>query len=127
MGDQQMHILIVEDNKINLMLTKRLVQNLGYAISTAESGVEALEKIKDTDFDLVLTDIQMPLMNGLELAANIRVLEDEIKKRLPIIALTGYAGDDEMHEALNSGVNEILTKPFGPESLDLLIKKLTVG
>lgn len=122
-----MHILIVEDNKINLMLTKRLVQNLGYAISTAESGVEALEKIKDTDFDLVLTDIQMPLMNGLELAANIRVLEDEIKKRLPIIALTGYAGDDEMHEALNSGVNEILTKPFGPESLDLLIKKLTVG
>ncbi|MEY3343134.1 MAG: hypothetical protein RL090_818 [Bacteroidota bacterium] len=126
MGDQQLHILIVEDNKINLMLTKRLVQNLGYAISTAESGVDALDKIKTTHFDLILTDIQMPLMNGLELAASIRKLEDEAKKHLPIIALTGYAGDDEVKEALNSGVNEILTKPFGPESLDLLIKKLIV-
>jgi CheY-like chemotaxis protein len=108
------------------MLTKRLVQNLGYAISTAESGVDALDKIKTTHFDLILTDIQMPLMNGLELAASIRKLEDEAKKHLPIIALTGYAGDDEVKEALNSGVNEILTKPFGPESLDLLIKKLIV-
>lgn len=120
----QAHILLVEDNKINLMLTKKLVQNLGYTITTAESGQEALALVEIHSFDLMLTDIQMPLMNGLELARNMRGLNDERKSSIPIIALTGYAGEEEINEALKAGINEVLTKPFGPEAIDLLIKKM---
>ncbi len=123
----QAHILLVEDNKINLMLTKKLIQNLGYAITTAESGEDAMVLIGNHSFDLLLTDIQMPVMSGLDLARSTRKLDDEVKSRIPIIALTGYAGDDEIQDALNAGINAVLTKPFGPEAMDELIKKILGG
>jgi len=127
MNQPQAHILLVEDNKINLMLTKKLIQNLGYAITTAESGEDAMVLIGNHSFDLLLTDIQMPVMSGLDLARSTRKLDDEVKSRIPIIALTGYAGDDEIADALNAGINAVLTKPFGPEAMDELIKKILGG
>lgn len=124
MNQPQSHILLVEDNKINLMLIKKLIQNLGYTITTAESGEEALVLISKHSFDLLLTDIQMPVMSGLDLARSTRRLADVVKSKIPIIALTGYAGDDEIQDALNAGINAVLTKPFGPEAMDELIKKM---
>ena len=110
-------ILLVEDNHINQIVAVNTLKKLGVKPKVANNGVEALEILKTKSFDLILMDIQMPLMNGIETTINIRQLADHGKRNIPIIALSADAYSNNVKEALDAGMNAYLTKPFKPEDL----------
>lgn len=116
-------ILLVEDNKINQFLAKTMLTKNGFLVEVAVDGNEALQKLQNGNFDIVLTDVQMPGMNGYELATHIRT---KLKKPLcdiPLIALTAYESDIEKEKARQSGMTDFLTKPYNPQDLLAVIQK----
>jgi CheY-like chemotaxis protein/anti-sigma regulatory factor (Ser/Thr protein kinase) len=106
-------VLLVEDNNINVMLASRLLKMWGAQFDIAENGLEALDLLKSKDFDLVLLDIQMPIMNGFELIEKIRSksIRPEISE-LPVIALTADAFDETRLRASELGFSDFITKPI---------------
>ena len=116
-GLEGIKILLVEDNHINQIVAVNTLKKLKVKPQVANNGVEALEILKDQSFDLILMDIQMPLMNGIETTKNIRKLKDEFKCDIPIIALSADAYSNNVKEALDAGMNAYLTKPFKPKDL----------
>lgn len=110
-------ILVVEDNKINqLVVSKMLVKN-GAEVVAASNGLEALEVFDHQSFDLVLMDIQMPVMDGYRATAEIRRHPEEDKNSIPIIALTASAFLTEKEKAVLFGMNDHVAKPFSPDEL----------
>jgi CheY-like chemotaxis protein len=122
-------VLLVEDNKINQMLLRKMIENLGCNVTTADNGIDALEKLCGANvFDIVLTDIQMPLMGGFELAKSIRLSDNTSLTSIPVVALTGYADDLDRASAKDSGIQEVLIKPFGQEEIkDALLRALGIS
>jgi len=122
-------VLLVEDNKINQMLLRKMIENLGCNVTTADNGIDALEKLCGANvFDIVLTDIQMPLMGGFELAKSIRLSDNTSLTTIPVVALTGYADDLDRASAKDSGIQEVLIKPFGQEEIkDALLRALGIS
>ena len=116
-GLDGIEILLVEDNHINQIVAVNTLKKLKVKPKVANNGVEALEILKNQSFDLILMDIQMPLMNGIETTINIRQLADDAKRNIPIIALSADAYSNNVEEALDAGMNAYLTKPFKPEDL----------
>ncbi|HTG67151.1 MAG TPA: response regulator [Flavobacterium sp.] len=112
-----LRILIVDDNKINVLLVKQFFKLWDVESDKAENGLIALEKVKKKDYDLVLMDLQMPLMDGYDATRAIRKLKGNKYKELPIIALTASAVGDVKAEVLKSGMNDYISKPFSPEIL----------
>jgi signal transduction histidine kinase/ActR/RegA family two-component response regulator/uncharacterized protein HemY len=112
-----MRILIVEDNKINQLVVARMLNDKGIKTVTADNGAEALQEVKMHNFDLILMDIQMPIMDGYKATAEIRAMEDNAKSDVPIIALTASAFLSELEKAKLFGMNEHVGKPFSPEEL----------
>jgi len=114
---KQLKVLLAEDNDINQLLANKILQHFGFNAKTANNGKEAVQMLLDEDFDVILMDIQMPVKNGIEAAADIRALADERKKNIPIIALTANAlkGEEEKYFAV--GMNGYLTKPFKEKEL----------
>jgi len=110
-----MHVLVAEDNKINQMIIKELLSAVGIEATFAENGIKTLEMLRERDFDLILMDIQMPEMDGLTAAAQIR--SDSRYENLPILAMTANAGPEHLQESLNAGMNDHLTKPIEVEKL----------
>jgi PAS domain S-box-containing protein len=113
-------ILIVDDNKINVLLVKQFFKLWNIKSDRAENGLIAVEKVKQKNYDLVLMDLQMPEMDGYEATRAIRKLKGN--KSLPIIALTASAVGDVKAEVLKSGMNDYISKPFNPEVLFNKIK-----
>ncbi|MCI5055468.1 MAG: PAS domain S-box protein [Flavobacteriales bacterium] len=115
-----MKVLLVEDNKINQFFATSLMEPWGLKISIANNGKEAVELVGKESFDLILMDIQMPVMDGMEATKKIR---DELKIKTPIIALTANAikGDEEKYLAI--GMDDYLSKPFEAEDLNQKITK----
>jgi CheY-like chemotaxis protein/HPt (histidine-containing phosphotransfer) domain-containing protein len=114
-------VLLVDDNKVNQFLGKRILKNLGISnVELCGNGLEALEIIKSRRFDLLLTDVEMPGLNGYELSKAIRRLNGQINEII-IIALTANAGDDDRQLAKDSGINDYLTKPYSPNDLHEII------
>lgn len=111
-----LRILIVDDNKINVLLVKQFFKLWNIESDKAENGLIALEKVKQTNYDLVLMDLQMPVMDGYEATREIRKLKGKYRE-LPIIALTASAVGDVKAEVLKSGMNDYISKPFNPETL----------
>ncbi|MBT8218196.1 MAG: response regulator [Bacteroidia bacterium] len=111
------NVLIVEDNKINQVVVAKMLTNLGINITTADNGIEALEAHKTRFFDLILMDIQMPLMDGYKTTAEIRNNPDPQKSQVPIIALTASAFLSEKEKAKLFGMDDHLGKPFSPDEL----------
>ncbi|WP_235922051.1 response regulator [Flavobacterium phycosphaerae] len=107
------NILVVEDNKINQMVTKKIIQNSNMSCTIVDDGYAALVALDRETFDLVLMDINMPLINGFDTTRKIR--EKGIKT--PIIALTAFDKQEVMEEALAAGMNDIMVKPFEPTKL----------
>lgn len=108
-------ILLVEDNMINMEIETEILQGLGFSIDTAANGDIAVEKImnsKPGDFDLVLMDIQMPVMDGRQAARKIRSLNDPALSKIPIIALSANAFESDRRLSIESGMNAHLTKPI---------------
>lgn len=112
---EDVHILIVEDNKINQMLVTKILEQTSAHFDIASSGAEAIEKATHTLYDLILMDLNLPEMDGLETTKAIRSLENG--KKLPIIAMTGSADVGTRRNCLEAGMNDHVTKPFKPDTL----------
>ncbi len=114
---QGRRVLIVEDNSVNQLVARELLEQLGVVVTVAGNGREAVAVATEfgAEFDLVLMDIQMPVMDGYEATRLIR--KRWAPDRLPIIALTAYVSRDELEQCLKSGMNDHLTKPVQPERL----------
>jgi CheY-like chemotaxis protein len=110
-------MLIAEDNPVNVLLMKKLLAKWKIAPVIAENGAHAIEVLQNDDFDIILMDLQMPVMNGFDAAMEIRKLSDPKKAGIPIIALTAAALYDIKKQVLNAGMNDYVSKPFKPEEL----------
>ncbi|WP_300597711.1 response regulator [Niabella sp.] len=116
-------VLVVEDNKINQMLVIKVLKMQGFETELAENGLLALEKYQQADFDIILMDLQMPVMDGYEAAQRIRVL-DSSKKQVPIIALSAHTFQGEYERCMAMGINDFISKPFDREELCSKILRL---
>jgi len=121
---KELKILLVEDNLINQKITLLTLSPLVKSIDTASNGKEALDKFGTTNFDLILMDIQMPVMSGLVAAEKIRALESTTNSHIPIIAITANAMIGDKEKCLSAGIDDYISKPFQPAALIEKIKKI---
>jgi signal transduction histidine kinase/DNA-binding response OmpR family regulator len=120
-------ILVAEDNRVNQVLVSRILQKQGHSIVLAADGKQAVAAFTLETFDLVLMDVQMPEMNGLEATTRIRALEEEAGGHIPIVALTAHAMSGDRERCIEAGMDGYLTKPLNPADLLRLVDVLTVG
>jgi PAS domain S-box-containing protein len=113
-----MKVLLVEDNKINQMIATKFLMRWNAQVTLAENGLEALERVQQQKHDIVLMDLQMPLMDGYEAAAQIRKLDGIHYQKIPIIALTASALIEVKEGITRAGMNDIVSKPFIPDELN---------
>jgi CheY-like chemotaxis protein len=116
-------ILLVEDNLINQKITHLTLKPLVASIETASNGKEALDKFGTSSYDLILMDIQMPVMSGLIAAEKIRALEASTNTHIPIIAITANAMLGDKEKCISAGIDDYISKPFQPSALIDKIKK----
>ena len=109
------HILLVEDNELNREIAQEILRECGFLVDSAENGAVAVEKVSTAapgSYDLVLMDVQMPIMDGYTATRQIRALDDPARAKLPILAMTANAFDEDRRNALESGMNGFLSKPI---------------
>ena len=123
-------ILLVEDNELNREIACELLSEIGLQVETAQNGQEALECIlrrPDYYYELVFMDIQMPLLNGYEATRKIRAIGTRYTDKLPIIAMTANVFQDDIVEALESGMNDHVTKPIDMKVITGVLRKWLHG
>lgn len=127
MGDR-LKILLVEDNILNQRIVTLTLKKFNHEVTIANNGVEAIEHFKQRNFDVVLMDIMMPVMDGLEATVKIREIENQnnVDKRTPIIALTANTMDNDKEKCLSFGMDEFMTKPFDIEKLNSIFSELKI-
>jgi PAS domain S-box-containing protein len=113
---KHLKILLVEDNDINRLYAKSILKNWHCHTDIAENGLVAIEKIKNNFYDVILMDVQMPVMDGYEATRAIRMMDSSMKD-VPIVALTANATKKDVEKCLASGMNDYLPKPFTPDDL----------
>ena len=118
-------MLIAEDSSVIQNLTKKILQIQNYEIFSAKNGLEVLSMLENDYFDIILMDINMPKMDGMECAEKVRALADPKKSQIPIVAITGNARNYTMDEFKKAGINEYLQKPLNFDSLVETVKTLT--
>ena len=109
------HILLVEDNELNREIAQEILREYGFLVDSAENGAVAVEKVSTAapgSYDLVLMDVQMPIMDGYTATRKIRALDDPARAKLPILAMTANAFDEDRRNALECGMNGFLSKPI---------------
>lgn len=122
-----LNLLLAEDNQINIPFIKAVLENLGHKVTTAENGKIALDQLNTTVFDLVLMDIQMPVLGGVEALKALRGQELLSGKRLPVIALTAHALIGDREEYLKMGFDGYLKKPFTTRELVKELSRVVPG
>lgn len=110
---RRLRIMVADDEEVILEACQRILRQAGYEVSTAINGLAALGLLRDNDFDLVVLDIKMPLMDGMQL---MEVISRE-KPGLPVVVITGYDTAETSDEALKAGASDFLAKPFSPKEL----------
>lgn len=120
--EPEKNVLLVEDNVLNQILAKKVLSNFGCQVDLAENGGVGIEMAKSKSYDLILMDIQMPIMDGYSAARSIR---KELKLTVPIIAMTAHVMSGERERCLAAGMNDYISKPFGKGPLYAIIKKHT--
>ena len=118
------HILLVEDNELNREIAQEILREYGFLVDSAENGAVAVEKVSTAapgSYDLLLMDVQMPIMDGYTATRKIRALDDPARAKLPILAMTANAFDEDRRNALESGMNGFLSKPI---VIDDLVQEL---
>ncbi len=124
-----LRLLLADDNTVNQKVASRLFQQMGYAIEFANNGVEAVEAVKRSAFDVVFMDVQMPAMDGLEATRQIRQYEREqyhlsqIRPQLVIIAMTANAMRGDRERCLAAGMDDYISKPVRPETVQALLER----
>lgn len=121
----RLRILIVEDNDLNAKFAEIVLKKYNFKIDFATNGTLAIEKFLKNDYDLILMDIQMPLLNGIETTAEIRKYEKQlsVEKPVVIIAVTAFALEHDRERCLENGMDDYLTKPYRPSELLSAIQK----
>lgn len=114
-------ILVVEDDEINQLVTSHILKRQGYRVDTASNGLIAVNKVQSGHFDLVLMDLEMPIMDGLE--ATLRIRQGASASDVPIIAVSGHSREELSQEFADSGINDYLIKPYDASVLRELIEK----
>ena len=118
-------VLIAEDSSVIQNLTKKILQQQDYDIKSVKNGQELLKIIESEDFDVILLDINMPIINGIECAKSIRAMKDPAKASVPLIAITGNALNFTVDYFKSVGFNEYLQKPLNFDLLVDLVRKYT--
>jgi two-component system, sensor histidine kinase and response regulator len=120
-------ILLAEDNFVNQKLAVRLLEKMGHVVRTAGSGMEVLQLHRTESFDVVLMDLQMPVMGGLEATRRIREEETKSGRHIPIVAMTAHAASEDENRCLQAGMDGYLTKPVRREALQKKIEEVTMN
>ena len=118
-------VLIAEDSSVIQNLTKKILLMQNYTIHSAKNGKQVMELLEKESFDIILMDINMPVMDGMACARAIRALDDTTKSAIPIVAITGNAQNYSMEEFNEAGINDYLPKPLNFDQLVETVKKLT--
>ena len=119
---KNLQVLVVDDNEMNRLVASTVLENHGIIVSEAVNGADAIRKLEKKNFNLVLMDLQMPVMDGLEASLKIR---KELGLTVPIVALTASALNEESHRCLDAGMNDFIVKPFKEEDMvQVLIRNI---
>jgi CheY-like chemotaxis protein len=116
-------VLVAEDVELNQLLARHIMESWGFEVMIADNGKKAVQALKQEDFDLVLMDIQMPEMDGIEATRSIRALSNSKKAAIPIVALTANALKGDSEKYIVAGMNDYLSKPFTEEQLFTVIQR----
>jgi len=110
-------VLLADDNEVNLFLTQTIMENWGFRVDVAKNGLEAVAKATAQQYDIILMDIQMPELNGVDATRQIRNLPEPAQAQVPIIALTANAFPEDYQYYLANGLNDYLSKPYNEQAL----------
>jgi PAS domain S-box-containing protein len=116
-------VLVAEDVELNQFLARHIMESWGFEVVIADNGSKAIAALEQNDFDLILMDIQMPEMDGIQATQYIRRMDDQKKAGIPIIALTANALKGDSEKYMQAGMNDYLSKPFREENLFTIIKR----
>ena len=121
-------ILLVEDNILNQRIVLFSLKKYNHEVTIANNGLEAVEKFNESEFDVILMDIMMPVMDGLEATVKIREVEimKHSERRTPIIALTANTMDNDRDKCISYGMDEFMAKPFDIEKLNSIFDELKI-
>ncbi len=124
-----LNVLLAEDDKINQILALKILEKEGFSVTVANNGKEAVQSVQESDFDLILMDVQMPEMDGYTATKEIRKLEGDgsITQRIPIIAMTAHASIQDREKSITAGMDDFMSKPINRDSLVRLIQDLRPG
>ncbi len=123
-GGSGLHILVAEDNVLNQKVAARILEKEGHTVQVVSNGLEVLEALEKENFDLVLMDVQMPLMDGIETTLVIRNSKNSrFEPEIPIIALTAHAFKEDRERCLKAGMNAYISKPFKKRDIAALIRQ----
>lgn len=127
--NEKLSILLVEDNVLNQRIVTFSLKKYNHSVQIANNGLEALEVFKSNKFDVILMDIMMPVMDGLEATLKIREHEEQnnILDKTPIIAVTANTMDNDREKCLSYGMNEFMAKPFDVEKLAMIFSELRIN
>lgn len=120
-------VLLAEDNVVNQRVAAALLSTLGHKVTICNNGREALDALADGHFDIVLMDIQMPVLDGLAAAAEIRALPDPAKAGIPILAISANVREEDVARYKAGGIDHVLSKPLRPASLKDMLAKVAVA
>lgn len=120
---KNIRILLVEDNEVNVVLVQQYLKRWGMKAEVVGDGKAALEKMKANKYDIVLMDLNMPVMNGYDATRKIREMEGSYFENVPIIAVTAYSMPEVRNDYLSYGFNDYICKPFQAEVLKEKISK----
>jgi CheY-like chemotaxis protein len=123
---KSMRILLTEDNLVNQRLALRLLEKQGHTVAVANNGREALSALTAEAFDLVLMDVQMPEMDGLEATAAIRAKERGTRTHLPIVAMTAGAMTEDKERCLAAGMDDYVSKPLKTDDLMAILERIAI-
>jgi CheY-like chemotaxis protein len=128
MMGERLNILLVEDNLLNQRIVTFSLKKYNHEVIIANNGVEAIEKFRENKFDVILMDIMMPVMDGLEATVKIREEEklNNVEKRTPIVALTANTMDNDRDKCISYGMDDFLSKPFDIEKLKIIFSELSI-
>ena len=117
---------MAEDVPINQMLIETILAQYGHAVTLVDNGEQAVQawQAKSDSYDLIFMDVQMPVMDGLQATCKIRELETVSGGHIPIIAMTAYAMKEDMDRCREAGMDDYISKPFQPESIMTVLKKI---
>ena len=121
---QSLRVLLAEDNHLNQVVASKLLERLGHQVIVASDGLEAVQQLEDNTYDLVLMDVQMPAMDGIEATHQIRLQEQGTDRHVPIVGLSAHALKEDRDRCLQAGMDDYMTKPVRREELAALCARL---